>query len=231
VKLSIIYPICAFPDAADPSGKPHPFMMESLDSILRGGHDDFEILIGIDGSRPWVMSYLAYWISSRNPSIEKIKIFEVPFSGSYGNRQRNYMMSAAKGDFLCFMDQDDSYLVGALAAIHSKVRLAPTSIHIFRVLIHMFGDHVSPRGNPLVLWNDVVGQSVRKGAVGGHMFVCPNDQSHLSEWPEGLYEADYHFMKNTCDSFLHKGVETIWHEDIIANIRPWAENFGKLKFD
>ena len=220
--LSIIFPVCAYPDPKLSEGKPHPFLFESLDSILRGGITDFEVLVGIDGARPWVDAYLKYWCASRQISSDKVVVYQFPFSGSYGNRQRNSLMRLAKGDFLCFMDQDDAFVNGGLKTISSSVMENPVCPHLFRIVINMFGDHTKPAKIPILLWNDAAGRIIRRGCVGGHMFVVPNNQSFLSEWPETLYEADYHFIKNTCDSFKNRGIETVWRSEIIASIRPWA---------
>ena len=228
MKLSIIYPVCSMPDPSDPNGKPHPFMLDSLDSVLAGGSENFELLVGIDGKRPWIKSYLEYWTNSRQVNMDLIRVFEFPFSGTYGNRQRNILMKHAKGDFICFMDQDDIFVKGALHVINKCILKHPKSPHIFKMMVNMFGDHMQPFSEPIVLWNNRHAKEIKKGVVGGHMFVAPNDVK-LSEWPEDIYEADYHFIKNTCDSHTLSGVDVVWNDEVIASTRPWARHYQKHK--
>ncbi len=219
MKLSIIYPICSFPDPFDPSGYPHPFLLESLDSILNGGSDSIEILIGIDGKRPMVVTYINHWIRSRNVDSQKVKIFEFDFSGTFGNRQRNILIHHATGTYLSFMDQDDAYAPGAIAIILNRLS-GSSAPAFFRMEISWFGNHTDPFDTPLYLWKE--SGLLAKGHVGGHMFVVPNLKHLLSEWPEQAYEADYHFIKNTCDTFSSVGVFPQWYPDVVARIRPWA---------
>jgi glycosyltransferase involved in cell wall biosynthesis len=119
----------------------------------------------------------------------------------WGNSSRNRLMRQAKGDWLLFMDDDDAYTPDAFPVIRAKIAQASDSVHIFRMRY--------PDGREL--WTD---REVRLGNVSTQMVVVPN-RPPLGIWSEGLYEADYHFIKACAD---HRPV--VWHEDVIALIRP-----------
>ena len=74
MKISIIYPICGMPDPENPGGHPHPFLLSSLNSIAFNGYKNYEILIGIDGERPWLTSYLTWWSKANGISKDKFRI-------------------------------------------------------------------------------------------------------------------------------------------------------------
>jgi hypothetical protein len=225
MKLSVIYPICSWPDPKDLNGKPHPFLFESLDSVFNDVNLDIELLIGIDGVRPWLLSYLNYWKETRNIGSGKIKIYEIPFSGTYGNRQRNFLLKEASGNIISFMDHDDIYLPNALKMVFNEFSLNPKSPHFFKIKISMYGDHDKSKHGIVTLGGIEVENNLVKGKIGGHMFVVPNIKQHLSEWPETIYEADYHFIKNTCKSFSGVGINPKWSDVYIAHIRPWSSGY------
>ena len=221
MKLSIIFPVCSIPDALDELGRPHPFLLEALDSIRRGGHDDFEILVGIDGARPWVAAYIEYWKSSRGMSSQQLRVFQMRFTGSYGNAQRNALIRQARGDYLLFMDHDDCYVQGALRVVSDRMKNMNRPA-FFKMRVFMFGNQGKPMPNPVTLWG---GKEISQGQVGGHMFVVPNSEKFLAQWPGSLYEADYAFISKTCEAFRNEGIEPIWFDDVICLIRPWARYF------
>ena len=43
------------------------------------------------------------------------------------------------------------------------------------------------------------------------------------KWPHDKYEADFHFIKETCDTFSEKGFSPIWINFINSNVRPWSQ--------
>jgi len=221
MKVSVIYPICGLPPA-DPNGFPHPFLLNSLDSITKAGSTDFEILIGVDGNRPWVLAFLRYWASLRGLGPDKVKIFTLDFTGTYGNRQRNRLMQLATGDYISFLDHDDAYVPGAFDAIRQVAYEHPGRPILFRMNVYQFGSIHKPTPVPVTLWRPECLGQIAVGQVGGHIFVVPNRQHLLSTWPTSLYEADYHFIRNTIDNFREQSIEPVWVDFVLSEVRPWA---------
>ena len=222
MKISIIYPICGMPVPENPGGQPHPFLLSTLNSITFNGYKNYEILIGIDGERPWLASYLTWWSKTNGISKDKLKIFTYPFSKTFGNLQRNKLIKEATGDVLCFLDQDDSFNKGALSSIANAAKKNPGHPLIFKMAVYMFGNNSSPANKPKILW-DSKHKEIAHAAIGGHMIVVPNKKELIGKWPHDKYEADFHFIKETCDAFSEKGFSPIWINFIISNVRPWSQ--------
>lgn len=209
------------PDPESVGGHPHPFLLSSLDSIIFNGYKNYEILIGIDGDRPWLMSYLLWWSRVNNVNKNKLKIFTYPYSKTYGNFQRNKLIEEAKGDVLCFLDQDDAFKKNALSLIATKAKNHPGHPLFFKMAVYMFGNHSAPTIRPKILWNRKQ-KEIAHAAIGGHMIVVPNNKELLGKWPHHKYDADFYFIKDTCNLFLAKGYSPIWINYILSEIRPWS---------
>lgn len=130
----------------------------------------------------------------------------------FGNATRDEAIPRCAGSHLWWMDDDDIATDGALDTIRAAVELHPEAVHIFRMDC---GDKS--------FWN---GQEVTFGNVGGTMCVVPNIPGKLGVWAHaGRFNAgladgnggDFHFLTGTL-SLL--GSDPIWHEEIIARIRP-----------
>jgi hypothetical protein len=221
MKVSVIYPICGLPPA-DTEGFPHPFLLTSLDSVLHAGATDFELLIGIDGERPWVLAFLNYWVALRKLRPEQVKIVTLPFTGTFGNRQRNLLMQLATGDYLSFLDHDDAYMPGAFDAIATIGQQHQGRPLFFKMHVYQFGSKNRPTAEPVTLWSPATVGQIAMARVGGHMFVVPNQQHLLANWPTTLYEADYHFIRNTVDNFRNFELEPVWVDFVLSEVRPWA---------
>jgi hypothetical protein len=227
MKISVIYPICGLPPS-DPNGMPHSFLLGSLDSILAAGSQNFELLVGIDGDRPWVLAFLRYWAARHQIRPEQMRIVPMAFSGTYGNRQRNLLMKLATGDYISFLDHDDAYNPGAFDAIDNIARQAPGRPIFFKMNVYQFQSTEAPRSEPFTLWRQETLGHIVQAMVGGHMFVVPNRQDLLSIWPTSIYEADYHFIRNTVDNFREHGIEPVWADFVISEVRPWARWWNGL---
>ena len=143
-KISIIYPICGMPEPDQEFSHPHPFLLTSLNSIIFNNYNNYEVLIGIDGERPWLLSYLEWWKKNNKLTNSKVKIFTFPFTGTYGNNQRNLLLKKATGDLLCFMDQDDCFEINSFSNINNFSKIYPGSPLIFKLKVYMFGCHSIP---------------------------------------------------------------------------------------
>jgi len=127
-------------------------------------------------------------------------IVDVNDDAPWGHKARNRMMQRAKGDFICFQDDDDIYLPGAFERIRAGTERDFNRVHIFRM--EYFGQ---------ILWTEPV---VREGNVSTQMFVVPNEPKKLGAWGT-VYESDFYFLRDTVKLLG----DPVWHEDLIAHYR------------
>lgn len=117
-------------------------------------------------------------------------------SGDHGNAARQSLMERARGTHLLFMDDDDQFARGALAAMRRFAEEHPGRVGIFRMR--------NPNGS--VLWRE---PELRRGNVSTQMFCVPNVPGKLGTWlgsptltsPTGRrYDvADYEFVRSTVE--------------------------------
>lgn len=131
------------------------------------------------------------------------KFEELPWqTGDWGASPRHRGMELAEGDYLMFIDDDDTYLDGAIATVRGVINNAQKVPHLFR----MYHEH------GLVLWAD---PEIRLANVSTQMFVVPNDKDKLGKWTEE-YEGDFYFIEDTVGKY---GGRVIWREEIISRWR------------
>jgi hypothetical protein len=219
MKISVVMPVCAYPDPGNFEGGAHPHLRASLDSIVNGGHRDIEILIGGDGTLPKVSALIEAWGKSRNLDAAKLRYVEYSFSGRWGNPQRNKLLQMASGDVVCFQDQDDVFFPNALADVARVFEQNPLQPAIFRMAGYSAYDKCLRE--PWIIWQKegILG----KGQIGGHMLVIPNNKPLLGKWNEEVYEGDWHFINETLQNYAAKGIAPNWRGEFISIIRPWAK--------
>jgi glycosyltransferase involved in cell wall biosynthesis len=122
----------------------------------------------------------------------------------FGNSARQSMIERARGTHLLFMDDDDQFARGALAAMRAFAREHPGRIGIFRMR------YLDGR----VLWTEPV-LGLRN--LGAPMLCVPNVPGKLGRWESPDYPriADYEFLRGTVEL---QG-EPIFREEIVAHIR------------
>ncbi|WP_326808411.1 CDP-glycerol glycerophosphotransferase family protein [Streptomyces sp. NBC_01775] len=100
-----------------PVFKVQGFVRECLDSVLSQSFTDLEV-IGVDDHSPDGSGRILDEYAARD---ERVRVLHLPVNGGLG-RARNTGVELARGDYLLFLDSDDSYLPGALAAIDRQLR-------------------------------------------------------------------------------------------------------------
>lgn len=123
----------------------------------------------------------------------------------WGHAARDEAITRAKGDYLWFMDDDDTATPDALNTIRQAVAKDPDRFHIFKM-----------RSSTGTYWHEPV---VQEGQVGTPMMVVPNVPELLGRWDGGGYSGDAHFLKTTVSK---RRDQPVWHEEIVALIRPAA---------
>ncbi|AOR33968.1 glycosyl transferase [Streptomyces fodineus] len=99
-----------------PCFKVQGFLRECLDSVLAQSFNDFE-LIAVDDRSPDGCGAILDEYAERDP---RVKVLHLPKNVGLG-RARNAGMPHATGDYLLFLDSDDTLTPGALRAIADRL--------------------------------------------------------------------------------------------------------------
>lgn len=129
-------------------------------------------------------------------------------SGDWGATPRTEGMRQATGDYLLWMDDDDIYTPGALAAIRAALKENPGRPHLFRMRRAGGINDALPRV-----------RAVRVGEVSTQMFCAPNDPAKLGAWGK-RYEGDFDFISSTLAHYPPDAM--VWRQEVIAVWRPGA---------
>jgi glycosyltransferase involved in cell wall biosynthesis len=126
-------------------------------------------------------------------------------AGDDGYTERAYGMAHAVDTHLAFLDDDDEYLPGAVAAMRAQIAAAPDRPHLFRM--------IAPWGE--TLWRRL--GVYRRGDFGGAQFVTPNDPARLGTYSQA-YEADYDFIMSTLE--LYPPGALVWSDTVTYRCAP-----------
>lgn len=99
-----------------PVYKVQGYLRECLDSVLGQSFTDLEV-IAVDDRSPDGSGRILDEYAARDP---RVRVLHLTENGGLG-RARNTGVERACGDYLLFLDSDDSYLPGALAAIDRQL--------------------------------------------------------------------------------------------------------------
>lgn len=133
----------------------------------------------------------------------RFRYYELP-GGRSGNPARDSAIALATGEFLMFVDDDDSYMPGAIKNIvRPALLLAPTRPHVFRVAGLRLG------APPF------------EDTIPGATFIPPNDKQKLGVWDDttGSDNSERRFIRSTL-KFYPDG--PVLHDDAIYLIRPYT---------
>ena len=108
--FSIIVPCC---DVAQ-------YLRECLDSVVKQPFADWECLLGVEESKDDTEK-IAREYSERDP---RFKVFTGPRSGSC-SASRNTGIDMATGEYIIFLDGDDTIAEGSLQRLHDKIAARP----------------------------------------------------------------------------------------------------------
>ena len=97
-----------------------PYIRESLDSVLKQSFTDWECICGIEESKDNTEAVIKE-ISAKEP---RIRFFTHPRSGSC-SATRNVGTDMAQGQYVIYLDGDDTIEVESLARIAAKIKANP----------------------------------------------------------------------------------------------------------
>ena len=112
--FSIIIPCCDV----------EPYVRECLDSVLNQPFADWECLVGVETSKDRTEEIVRGY-AAKDP---RIKFFTGPRSGSC-SASRNTGTDMATGEYVIFLDGDDTIAAGSLQRIHDKIAARPGADH------------------------------------------------------------------------------------------------------
>ena len=108
--FSIIVPCCDV----------EPYMRDCLDSVISQPFQDWECILGVETSKDRTEEIAREYVA-KDP---RFKMFTGPRSGSC-SASRNTGIDMATGDYLIFLDGDDTIAEGSLQEIHDKIAERP----------------------------------------------------------------------------------------------------------
>jgi glycosyltransferase involved in cell wall biosynthesis len=93
-----------------------PFVEEAIESVLQQSYPHVELIIVDDGSSDESVQTIAS-VAARNP--DRITVLHQTNSGPYA--ARNHGLSHARGNFVAFLDADDTWHPDALSQLHAAM--------------------------------------------------------------------------------------------------------------
>jgi len=130
---------------------------------------------------------------------------------TFGHRQLNAGIAAARGDYIHCQDDDDIWSDDALPSMRRAALQFPGRPFLFRFISRHHGQPFWDRYGLLA-----------QDHVGGHCLVTPNTTGKVGKWSD-RYQGDFDFVLDTVT--LQGGIDNvIWRDEIIAVARPGAEH-------
>lgn len=158
--------------------------------------DDVEVLVVGDGPRPAARAQFEAEAAAHQ---SWVYLEHGPEPG-WGHSQRMAGLSRARGRYVMFINDDDGYAPGALAAIRTAMDEHPGRIVIFKM------DRIG-----ILYWRRA---ELRQGDVSVQMYLVPNVPGKLGSMTSPIrYESDYDFVVQTV---ALQGTEPVWREEIIV---------------
>jgi glycosyltransferase involved in cell wall biosynthesis len=182
---------------------------ETLLDALASCSEADEVIVVVDDARA------GEW----QPLGDNVRVLHVPECNRGGHSSRNHAMPHATGTHLCFLDDDDIYLPGAIEAMRKHACDRPV---IFKM------DHPAHG----LLWRE---KELTFGNVSTQMFLVPNDPDRLGVWAHHMPElpqpgGDFTFIREC----VEKMGEPLWRDELVARydaqlpslaiVTPWLDH-------
>ena len=120
--FSIIVPCCDV----------EPYVRECLDSVLKQPFTAWECIIGVETSKDNTEAIVREYAAND----ARFKVFTGPRSGSC-SASRNTGIDMAQGEYIIFLDGDDTIAEGSLQRLHDKIAARPgADIYPCAMLVH-----------------------------------------------------------------------------------------------
>ena len=109
-----------------------PYIRECLDSVLKQPFTDWECLIGVETSKDNTETIVREYAAND----ARLKVFTGPRSGSC-SASRNTGIDMAQGEYVIFLDGDDTIAEGSLQRLHDQIAARPgADLYPCAMLVH-----------------------------------------------------------------------------------------------
>lgn len=176
-------------------------LMRTMQALAPQLRDDEVIVVG-DGPRPRA----AMMVDEMGAPF---RYMQGPATRQWGNAQRHVGMQQATGDYLWFVDDDDTPESDAIDAIRDATAQYPGQALMFRC--QWFNYRYVPDGT---IWWETEGDTFH---VGTPMLVVPNVSGKLGSWLGPEYDHDYLFITETLALYGPENVQ--WVPKVILKTR------------
>ncbi len=160
--FSIIVPCCDV----------EPYVRECLDSVLKQPFTDWECIIGVETSKDNTEAIVREYEANDS----RFKVFTGPRTGSC-SASRNTGIDMAQGEYVIFLDGDDTIVEGSLQRLHDKIAARPDAdLYPCAMLVHneMTGKDEPTRDNyPLDFNGELTGPEATIKAYSFQHSPCP----------------------------------------------------------
>ncbi len=155
-----------------PSCDVEPYIHECLDSVLNQPFTDWECIIGVETSTDNTEAIVREYEAKDS----RIKVFTGPRPGSC-SASRNTGIDMAQGEYVIFLDGDDTIVEGSLQRLHDKIAARPDAdLYPYAMLVHneMTGKDEPTRDNyPLDFNGELTGPEATVMVYKSQQTPCP----------------------------------------------------------
>ena len=151
-----------------------PYVRACFDSVLNQSFQDWECLVGVETSNDDTEKIVREY-AARDP---RLKVFTGPCSGSC-SASRNTGTDMATGEYIIFLDGDDTITEGSLQRLHEKITARPDAdLYPCAIQVHnnITGKHEELRDNyPDNFGDELTGveATIYLDRRWRHSFPCP----------------------------------------------------------
>lgn len=108
------------------------YLCKCIDSVLANEYDDYEIILVDDGATDGICPQLCDAYAQNHP--DRICVIHQPNQGLGG--ARNTGLEAATGEYVFFVDSDDTLVPSALQVLHEQIEKTHADIYSFNLYSH-----------------------------------------------------------------------------------------------
>lgn len=225
-----------------PVYKAETFFDECVRSILAQSYNNFELILVDDGSPDRCPELCDKWAVTDG----RIKVIHKQNGGV--SSARNSGLEIASGEYICFVDSDDTIPVNGLQTLVSSIEQSNVDV-VFGMFQFQYGDKLLPHALRLpegkYLFKDVLNDFIDDGTLGGFLLgsacaalykrkvIMANHlrfMEGLKNNEDGLFNFE---LALDADSFavVNTPVYNYRQDDVPSKPNRMNENFGEKVFD
>lgn len=181
-----------------PTFNRHQELRRCIDSVLKQNHADFEHLICSDGFDSGVENI----VNGMNDARFQFHSTERIAGAKYGNMQRNEMIDIATGDYLIFLDDDNTIDSGYFELANALIE-GTEGIAVFRIRHNSAG--IIPSQDKIEL-----------NQIDSLNFMIRMDIAKQFKWILDLYSADFEYVNDCLGYCRANEIQIKYFDNIIG---------------